>query len=92
MQVHSIIHIPEIIILFGPISGFVWTLSEERWMLKMKDFVTTTIGFSTNIIKNYQLYAATVKLWYVDQVNLDHLADHRWQVSLSRPVQIVDTQ
>lgn len=62
---HSIIHIPDIIELFGPISGFVWALAVERWMLRMKDFVTATIGFSANIIKNYQLSTSVVKLSYV---------------------------
>ncbi|SPR01549.1 unnamed protein product (mitochondrion) [Plasmodiophora brassicae] len=65
ISMHSIIHIPDKIELFGPISGFVWALAVERWMLRMKDFVTATIGFSANIIKNYQLSTSVVKLSFL---------------------------
>ncbi|SPQ98482.1 unnamed protein product (mitochondrion) [Plasmodiophora brassicae] len=40
---HSVVHLPEIIELFGPIAGFVWALLMERFMPRMKHFVTSTV-------------------------------------------------
>ncbi|CEO96986.1 hypothetical protein PBRA_005590 [Plasmodiophora brassicae] len=64
IPVHSLVHVPDIVEFFGPMSGFVWVFPIERWMKLLRGLCTSTRGQSANIVANYQLMSAAVRLRY----------------------------
>ncbi|XXQ38525.1 DUF4218 domain-containing protein [Plasmodiophora brassicae] len=67
ISMHSMIHLPEVIRQWGPLSGFVWTYPMERWIKRMKSILTATQGFTMNIAGNVQLISAaayTSRYWF----------------------------
>ncbi|CEP02969.1 hypothetical protein PBRA_009187 [Plasmodiophora brassicae] len=59
---HSLVHLPDVVLRWDPLCGFIWTFPMERWIFFMKENLESTISQTINIAGNLLMTLGAVFL------------------------------